>query len=97
MARTMLGAAQPFFQDTYLVSLGEAMATPGLDRAQARRVFEETLAKVQRQYALTEEGIVDVQAHDATGQMVMVARYKLCVDGRIECCQILDEVLWPNP
>ena len=68
-----------------------------LDRAHVRRVFEETLARVQEQYALTEEGFVDVQAHDATGQMVVVARYKLCVDGRVECFQVLDEVLWPNP
>jgi hypothetical protein len=68
-----------------------------LDRVHARRVFEETLQKVQRQYALTEEGMVDVQAQDAEGRQVVVARYKLHVDGRVECFEILDEVLWPSP
>ena len=68
-----------------------------LDRVKARRLFEETLAQVQQQYALTEEGMIDVQAEDATGQTVVVARYKLYVDGRVECFQILDEVLWPSP
>lgn len=67
-----------------------------VDRAHARRVFEETLAKVQRQCALTEEGVIAVQAQDATGQTVVVARYKLHVDGRVECFEVLDEVLWPR-
>ena len=67
-----------------------------LDRVQARRVFEESLAKVQQQYALMEEGFVDVQAEDATGQTVVVARYKLYVEGRVECFEVLDEVLWPR-
>jgi len=26
----------------------------------------------------------------------VVARYKLCADGRIECFEVLDAVLWPN-
>ena len=63
---------------------------------QARRVFEETLQKVQRQYAPAEDFMVEAQAQDATGQLVVVARYKLYVDGRIECFEILDEVLWPT-
>lgn len=67
-----------------------------LDRVQARRVFEETLQKVQRQYAPTEDVMVEAQALDEAGRPVVVARYKLYVDGRIECFEILDEVLWPS-
>ena len=66
------------------------------DRAQQRRVFEETIARVMAEYAPAEDVIVDALAPDATGQQVVVARYKLCVDGRIECFQVLDEVLWPS-
>jgi hypothetical protein len=66
------------------------------DRAQQRRVFEETIAKVMAEYAPAEDVIVDALAPDEMGQQVVVARYKLYVDGRIECFQVLDEVLWPN-
>lgn len=66
------------------------------ERRQARRVFEETLHKVQQQYAPTEDCMVDATIPDATGQPVVVARYKLSVDGRIECFEILDAVLWPT-
>jgi Lar family restriction alleviation protein len=66
------------------------------DRAQARRVFEETIAKVMAEYAPAEDVLVEAKALDATGQMVVVARYKIHVDGRIECFEVLDEVLWPN-
>lgn len=66
------------------------------ERLHARRVFEETLAKVQQQYAPTEDFMVEATIPDATGQPVVVARYKLYVDGRVECFEILDEVLWPT-
>jgi len=69
---------------------------PDLDRVHARRIFEETLARVQQQYAPTEDVIVEARIEDAWGRPVIVARYKLCVDGRIECFEILDEVLWPR-
>lgn len=67
-----------------------------VDRTHARRVFEETLAKVQAQYAPVKDVMVEAHALDATGQTIVVARYKLYVDGRIECFEVLDEVLWPN-
>ena len=66
------------------------------ERAHARRVFEETLTTVQQQYAPTEDLMVEATLPDATGQTVVVARYKLYVDGRIECFQVLDDVLWPT-
>jgi hypothetical protein len=66
------------------------------DRVKARRIFEETLRKVQQQYMPTEDFIVDAQIEDANGNPVVVARYKIYVDGRIACFQILDEVLWPS-
>ena len=62
----------------------------------ARRVFEETLERVQAQYAPTEDVIVEVRLPDASGQTFVVARYRICVDGRVECFQVLDEVLWPS-
>ena len=65
-------------------------------RLRARRVFEETLAKVQRQYAPTEDVMVEATMPDAMGQTIVVARYKLYIDGRIECFEVLDEVLWPT-
>lgn len=67
-----------------------------MDRAQARRIFEETLAKVQQRYAPPEDLMVEARAPNDTGQSVVVARYRLHVDGRIECFEILDEVLWPS-
>ena len=66
------------------------------DRARARKVFEETLQKVQERYAPTEDFMVEARLPDGTGETIVVARYKLYVDGRIECFQILDEVLWPS-
>jgi hypothetical protein len=66
------------------------------DRAQQRRVFEETIAKVMAEYAPAEDVLVEAKARDETGQQVVVARYKLHTDGRIECFEVLDEVLWPN-
>ena len=66
------------------------------ERVQARRVFEETLAKVQQQYAPTEDVMVEARMPDASGQQVVVARYKLYVAGHFECFQVLDEVLWPT-
>lgn len=65
-------------------------------RQHARRVFEETLQKVQQRYAPAGDFMVDATMTDATGQRVVVARYKLYTDGRIECFEILDEVLWPS-
>jgi hypothetical protein len=67
-----------------------------VDRVQARRVFEETLAKVQAQYAPTHDVMVEARMPDAQGQPMIVARYKLHVDGRVECFEVLDEVLWPS-
>lgn len=66
-----------------------------LDRVQARRVFEETIRKVQSQYAPPEDVMVEALADNEYGVQVVVARYKLYVDGRVECFQVLDEVLWP--
>jgi len=66
------------------------------DRAQQRRVFEETMAKVMAMYAPAEEVMVEAKARDETGQSIVVSRYKLYVDGRIECFEVLDEVLWPS-
>jgi hypothetical protein len=67
------------------------------DRAQQRRVFEETIVKVMAAYAPAEDVLVEAKALDETGQSVVVARYKLYVDGRIECFEVFDEVLWPSP
>lgn len=67
-----------------------------MDRTHARRVFEDTLRKVQRQYAPPDDLMVEARATDDTGQSVVVARYKLYTDGRIECFEILDEILWPS-
>lgn len=66
------------------------------ERLHARRVFEETIQKVHRRYAPTEDVMIEATMPDATGQTVVVARYKLYVDGRIECFEILDDVLWPT-
>lgn len=66
------------------------------DRVQARRVFEETLAKVLRQYAPTEDVLLEALALNDQGQQVVVARYKISVDGRVECFELLDEALWPS-
>ena len=70
------------------------MAAP-LDRVQARRVFEEVLKDAQAKYLLPEDIIVEALATNEDGRQVVVARYKLYVDGRIECFALLDEVLWP--
>jgi uncharacterized metal-binding protein YceD (DUF177 family) len=69
---------------------------PALDRIKARRIFEETLQRVAQQYVPTEDVMVEAQAEDAAGHQVVVARYKISVDGRLECFEVLDEVLWPN-
>jgi hypothetical protein len=66
------------------------------DRAQARRVFEETLAKVQAKYVPMEAVMVEARMPDGQGRQMVVARYKLHPDGRIECFEVLDEVLWPS-
>lgn len=66
------------------------------DRLQARRVFEETLATVQATYQPSEDVMVEATMPDATGKTVVVARYKCYMDGRVECFEILDEVLWPT-
>jgi hypothetical protein len=66
------------------------------DRQQARRVFEETLHKVQRQYAPSQDFIAEATMLDEEGETVVVARYKIYVDGHIACFQVLDEVLWPS-
>jgi hypothetical protein len=66
------------------------------DRVKARRIFEETLRKVQQQYVPVEDFIVDAKMTDATGNPVVVARYKIYADGHFTCFQILDEVLWPS-
>jgi hypothetical protein len=71
------------------------MLTPE-ERTHARRVFEETLAHWQAHYPPTENCMVEARVPDATGQQVVVARYKLFADGRIERFQVLDEVLWPS-
>jgi hypothetical protein len=71
------------------------MLTPE-ERTQARRVFEESLAKVQQQYAPEEDVMVEARMPDAAGHDTLVARYKLYVDGRVECFEVLDEVLWPS-
>ena len=72
------------------------MSAP-LDRAQARRVFEETLQTTLQRYALAEDAIVEAHAPNEAGVSVVIARYKVHTDGRVECFQVLDEVLWPSP
>jgi hypothetical protein len=66
------------------------------ERIRARKVFEETLAKVQERYAPTEDFMVEATSPDHTGRAVVVARYKVFVDGRFECFEVLDAVLWPT-
>jgi hypothetical protein len=66
-----------------------------MDRAHLRRVFEESLAQVQAKYAPEEDVMVEARALNDQGQSVVVARYKLYVDGRMECFAVLDDVLWP--
>jgi hypothetical protein len=74
------------------------MAHDGLDRVRARRVFEDCIAIAQQQYALTEDAMVEAKALNAAGERVVVARYsyKLYTDGRMECFEVLDDVLWPD-
>jgi len=67
-----------------------------LDRAHARRVFEETIAQVMAESVPTEDVLVEAQALNDQGQQIVVARYKLHADGRIECFEVLDDVLWPS-
>jgi len=69
------------------------METP---RTKARRIFEEALATAVQKYLPVEDVMVQAQALNAEGQRVVVARYKLHVDGRIECFEVLDDVLWPH-
>jgi len=66
------------------------------DRAHARRVFEETIAQVMAESVPTEDVLVEAQTVNDQGQQIVVARYKLHSDGRIECFEVLDEVLWPS-
>jgi len=67
------------------------------DRAHARQIFEETIARVMAEYAPAEDVLVEAKALDDMGQSIVVARYKLHADGRIECFEVLDEALWPSP
>lgn len=69
---------------------------PHAESVRARRVFEAVIAQAQQRYALPEDVMLEARAQDADGVSVVVARYKLYVDGRWECFQILDEVLWPS-
>lgn len=69
------------------------METP---RAEARRIFEEALATAMHTYAPVEDLMLEARARNVQGEIVMVARYKVHVDGRIECFEVLDDVLWPN-
>ncbi len=66
------------------------------ERVKARRVFEETLANVLRQYTPAEDVMLEALTLNDQGQQVVVARYKLSVDGRVECFALLDEALWPS-
>jgi hypothetical protein len=66
-----------------------------MDRVRARRAFEETLRNVQQQFAPVEDFMVEATMPNDAGQVVVVARYKLSVDGRVECFELLDEALWP--
>jgi len=67
-----------------------------IDRTHARRVFEATIARVLEEYAPVEDVLVEAQALNAQGQRIVVARYKIYPDGRVECFEVLDEVLWPS-
>jgi hypothetical protein len=62
----------------------------------ARRVFEETLIAAQAKYQPPEDLMVEATMPNAHGEVVVVARYKLYRDGRVECFEVLDEVLWPS-
>lgn len=66
-----------------------------MDRARIRRIFEESLRMTQETYAPTEDVMVEATALNDAWQRVVVARYKLHVDGRLECFEVLDEALWP--
>ena len=61
------------------------------DRQQARHVFEETLTKMMAQYVPDENALLAAQVGD-----VPVAYYRVSTDGRWECHQVLDELLWPS-
>jgi hypothetical protein len=75
---------------------GRATTMTRAEYQKARRVFEDTLAKMQRAYAPEEDVLLEATATDEAGQIITVARYKVYVDGRIECFEILDHVLWPS-
>jgi hypothetical protein len=64
-------------------------------RAHYRRIFEEALTRAQVTYAPTKDVMVEATIPNAAGQPEVVARYKLSVDGRVECFEVLDAVLWP--
>jgi len=66
------------------------------ERLQARRVFEDTLRTVQAQYAPVDDVMVEARVTDDQGHSVLVARYKCSTDGRVQCFEVLDEVLWPR-
>jgi len=70
--------------------------TDSIDRAQARRVFEETLATMQAEYQAPEDFMVEAVLTNDAGEQVVVARYKIFVDGHFECFELLDDVLWPS-
>ena len=61
-----------------------------------RRVFEDALTMVTATYAPDQDAMVDACAPNAAGVFVVVARYKLYRDGRWQCFEILDDVLWPE-
>ena len=67
------------------------------ERIQARRVFEEALHKTVSQYLPIEEVVIEAIMPDHQGRIVVVARYTIHPDGRFECFDLLDEVLWPSP
>lgn len=63
---------------------------------QARRVFEATLEAMQHAYQAPEDFMVDATATDATGAQIVVARYKIYTDGRIQCFEVLHADYWPT-
>jgi hypothetical protein len=71
------------------------VATPLEHAKKARQIFEETLRRAQAQYQPMEDVMVEARTTNAQGEVVVVARYKLYVDGRVECFELLDAVLWP--
>jgi hypothetical protein len=66
-------------------------------RAQARRVFEETLRVMLERYTLATDEMLEAVWDSPDGTRHLVARYKVYTDGHFECFDVLEDALWPSP